>query len=133
MDINFLLELGGVLVVVGIALSLLASFTVSKGDSLEKRIENLLPSINCGQCGFPGCEAYAKALAKGECAPNLCKPAGADVGKQLADLVGVSAERSDDYEEQLFSPRLVAYIHENTCTGCGNVSVNAQLMLSLVC
>lgn len=119
MDINFLLELGGVLVVVGIALSLLASFTVSKGDSLEKRIENLLPSINCGQCGFPGCEAYAKALANGECAPNLCKPAGADVGKQLADLVGVSAERSDDYEEQLFYPRLVAYIHENTCTGCG--------------
>ncbi|MGN1280319.1 MAG: RnfABCDGE type electron transport complex subunit B [Succinivibrio sp.] len=108
-----------VLALTGILLSVIASATQKKSDSAEKRIEKLLPGINCGQCGYPGCSAYAQALAKGESAANLCRPAGADVAKQIASMLGISSQSIEDYEEQIFSPRQVAYIHESTCSGCG--------------
>ena len=84
-NFEFIIGLALILAVVGILLSILSSFTESKsGNSSEKRIEKLLPGINCGQCGYPGCQAYAKALADGKAQANLCKPAGADVAKQIA-------------------------------------------------
>lgn len=119
---NEILFIGGlalILVVLGIILSVLANLADNKADSAEKRIENLLPGINCGQCGYPGCQAYAKALSEGKAAANLCRPAGSDVAKQLAEITGSTESTDVDYEEQLFTPRLVAYIHENMCTGCG--------------
>ena len=65
-NFEFIIGLALILAVVGILLSILSSFTESKsGNSSEKRIEKLLPGINCGQCGYPGCQAYAKALADG--------------------------------------------------------------------
>ncbi|MGN0893363.1 MAG: RnfABCDGE type electron transport complex subunit B [Succinivibrio sp.] len=108
-----------VLTVTGILLSVVASATQKKSDSSQKRIEKLLPGINCGQCGYPGCTAYAQALAKGEAQANMCRPAGSDVAKQIASMLGISVQSGDDYEEQIFSPRQVAYIHESTCSGCG--------------
>lgn len=119
-NFEFIIGLALILAVVGILLSILSSFTESKsGNSSEKRIEKLLPGINCGQCGYPGCQAYAKALADGKAHANLCKPAGADVAKQIASMLGINSGDVEDYEEQLFSPRQVAYIHESQCTGCG--------------
>lgn len=35
---------------------------------------SVLPGVNCGACGFPGCEAYAKAYIKGEADVNACLP-----------------------------------------------------------
>ena len=109
LELKFILILAAVLLVLGLILSYLSTLADKKEDSAEKRIEMLLPGINCGQCGFPGCNAYAKALADKK----------ADVAKQLGVLVGDTNASYGDYEEQLFSPRMVAYIHENSCTGCG--------------
>lgn len=118
-EIKFILILAAVLLLLGLILSYLSTLADKKENSAEKRIEMLLPGINCGQCGFPGCSAYAKALSEKKAAPNLCRPAGADVAKQLGAMIGNTNASYEDYEEQLFSPRLVAYIHENSCTGCG--------------
>ena len=107
LELKFILILAAVLLVLGLILSYLSTLADKKEDSAEKRIEMLLPGINCGQCGFPGCNAYAKALADKKAA------------KQLGVLVGDTNASYGDYEEQLFSPRMVAYIHENSCTGCG--------------
>ena len=88
LELKFILILAAVLLVLGLILSYLSTLADKKEDSAEKRIEMLLPGINCGQCGFPGCNAYAKALADKKAAPNLCRPAGAEVAKQLGVLVG---------------------------------------------
>lgn len=116
---EFICYLALTLFVCGIVLSFLSGLGSNKENSKTKRILTLLPGINCGQCGYPGCNAYADALSKGECACNLCKPAGADVAKQLATMLGSKLCSGDDYESELFSPRTVAYIHENKCNGCG--------------
>lgn len=125
--LDFILYLGIVLTAVGFLLSIIYTIVDSKADSKEKRLENLLPGINCGQCGFPGCSGYAKALASGKAAANLCKPAGADIALQLASVAGISIDENDDYEEHLFAPRQVAYIHETTCNGCGKCKRNCKV------
>ena len=115
--LDFIIQMSLTLFGVGFFLSLLSTLVDKKTNSAEKRLENLLPGINCGQCGYPGCASYAKALANKEAPVNLCKPAGAEVAKQLGALVGENYTNDDDFEEQLFAPRKVAYIHETLCTG----------------
>ncbi|MBQ4246142.1 MAG: RnfABCDGE type electron transport complex subunit B [Succinivibrio sp.] len=124
---EFIIYFSITLMVVGFILSVIYSFVDSKSDSKEKRLETLLPGINCGQCGYPGCSAYAKALAAGKAQPNLCKPAGADIAIQLSSAAGIEISEGDNYEEQLFAPRQVAYIHESTCNGCGKCKRNCKV------
>jgi RnfABCDGE-type electron transport complex B subunit len=81
--------------VIGVVCALLLS-TASKvmavdTDERIERLLNCMPGSNCGACGYPGCEAYAEALSKGEAASNLCTPGGADVAKRLSEILGVEA------------------------------------------
>jgi len=48
-------------------------FEVKEDPRLEKIVE-VLPSANCGACGYPGCEAFAKAVLKGEAPKDGCLP-----------------------------------------------------------
>ena len=46
-----------------------------KEDERLPKIRDCLPGANCGACGFPGCDGYAKALCeKPDTAVNLCVP-----------------------------------------------------------
>lgn len=45
-----------------------------KEDPAVKEIIDALPGVNCGACGYPGCEAFGKAVAKGEVKPDGCIP-----------------------------------------------------------
>ena len=53
-------------IVCGILIFIVNRFLPKEPDSLKRaeEISNHLPGINCGACGFPGCFAYAQALAK---------------------------------------------------------------------
>lgn len=51
------------LFVLGIVLSYLARAKQDQGNDLVERLEKALPGAQCAQCGFPGCRAYAEALA----------------------------------------------------------------------
>ena len=48
----------------------------------------------------------------------MCKPAGPEVAVQLATITGQSLDDKDNYEDELFLPRQVAFIHQDKCTGC---------------
>jgi len=87
----------GIIIVVGIALiaGLILSvsslvFAVPKDERVEALAE-VLPGINCGACGYTGCEAYAKALASKEVPNGLCPPGGADVAIEVAEILGEEA------------------------------------------
>jgi len=61
----------------------------------DKRVESLiaaLPGLNCGVCGYAGCEFYAKALAS-ETDSDIakCSPGGPDTQGSLAKLLGIEA------------------------------------------
>lgn len=118
-ELEFLAWCAGTLLCLGILLSWLNSYTAGKTVSAEKRIEKLLPGINCGQCGCPSCRSYAAELAAGKMAPNLCHPGGPDTARDLCSLIGISFQDGEDYDEFLFAPRRAAFIHQDHCTGCG--------------
>lgn len=77
-------------------------------------IEQYLPQLQCGLCGYGGCEPYAKALAKGETTLNRCLPGGDRVIGFLANLLGQAIE-------PLAGPSFEAHrvvIDESACIGC---------------
>jgi len=63
----------------------------------DPRIEELtakLPGLNCGACGFPSCRMFAEGivLKKEEAINSMCRVAGPEVAKLIAEISGVSTE-----------------------------------------
>ena len=89
--------MNGIIIVASIALT--AGFILSissiifatpKDAQVEALIE-ALPGINCGACGYSGCEAYAKALVKKEVKNGLCPPGGVETTGEIAEILGEEA------------------------------------------
>lgn len=83
---------GGVGLVIGIALCVAGKFLAVEVDEKEIAIREVLPGNNCGGCGFPGCDGLAGAIAKGESEPSACPVGGAPVAQKIAEIIGVQAE-----------------------------------------
>ncbi|SHN52115.1 RnfABCDGE type electron transport complex subunit B [Fervidobacterium gondwanense] len=58
--------LGGLGFAFGLFLSYVSEKFKVEEDPTVQLILEALPGINCGACGYPGCEGYAKAIAKGD-------------------------------------------------------------------
>ena len=96
----------------GILLALISHFFGVEENKKVKELRACLPGINCGACGFKGCDDYAAALASGKAKPNLCVPGAETVAYEIADLLGVEVEEIND---------VVAFVHCN-----GNCSATAK-------
>lgn len=91
---------------VGVLLALASHFFGVEEDVRVKDLRGMLPGINCGACGFKGCDDYAAALAAGITTPDKCVPGAADVAGELADYLGVEAKALQGE---------VAFVHCNRC------------------
>lgn len=85
-----------ILCVLGVLAALLLYFVAQKFKVVEDPridiVEKMLPGANCGGCGQAGCRALAEALVKSDDIKSLyCPAAGAEVMKQVAELLGKSA------------------------------------------
>lgn len=76
----------------GVGLSIATIVFATPVNEKEEQLREALPGINCGACGFSGCDGYAKALATGSALPNLCAPGGQNVREALAAQLGVESE-----------------------------------------
>ena len=91
----------------GILLALFRKLFGIEDDEKTKKVRAALPGINCGACGFKGCNDYSEALAAGLAKPNLCIPGAENTAKELAEILGVEVEEPKDE---------VAFVHCNgTC------------------
>ncbi len=63
-------------------------------DPTEAAVRAVLPGVNCGGCGYPGCDGFAAAVAAGDAPVNGCTAGGAETAKAVGDVMGqtVSAE-----------------------------------------
>ena len=81
---------GGIGLVGAIVLVVASKALAVEEDERIGTLVSLLPGANCGSCGYPGCEGYAKAMVDG--APcNLCGPGGPQAAQELAKVLGVDA------------------------------------------
>lgn len=65
-------------------------FKVERDPKIDQ-VRAALPGVNCGGCGYPGCDGYAEAVAKGEAPVTKCAPGGKAAADALAALMGVNA------------------------------------------
>jgi len=88
-----------------------------EGDPIVETIEALLPQTQCGQCGTPGCRAFAEALTREEAEINGCPPGGEATMVALADLLGKDPIPMGEttVDENI---NTVAIIREADCIGC---------------
>ena len=94
-------------------------FTRLRGrpETLENKINALLPQTQCGLCSYPGCRPYAHAIATGEADINRCPPGG-DAGiEKLARLLKVNRKPLDS-SVGVIKARTIAVIDEIHCIGC---------------
>jgi electron transport complex protein RnfB len=52
-------------------------------------VEEMLPHTNCGACGFPGCQAFAEALVRGDVLPGKCSVGTPADHTRIASYLGV--------------------------------------------
>ncbi|HOE83607.1 MAG TPA: RnfABCDGE type electron transport complex subunit B [Sphaerochaeta sp.] len=104
--------LGGIF---GFGLSYAEKKLAIKKDEKLLELEPIMPGVNCGVCGYAGCNAYASAIAKDGAPLNLCAPGGAALTQTISRIMGMVVEDSGQQR------RLVAHV---MCKG--NVEFTAK-------
>lgn len=87
-----------VLGALGILFGLVLSFADKKFhvpvDEKVGKIREAVAGANCGACGFPGCDGFAEAVAKGTAPIDGCTPGGSKTLNAIAQIMGVAAKES---------------------------------------
>lgn len=86
-----MLGLGG-----GFALVLLIASVKLKVevDPKVEQVYEVLPHLDCGACGFAGCQQYAKALLADAELIGKCAPGGPDTSAQIAGILNLQVSDS---------------------------------------
>lgn len=88
----------------GFGLAIAAKKLRVEKDKTVEALLGILPGLNCGSCGYAGCEPYAEALSTGSDSDiTKCKPGGAPCIEGIGDTLGVKVDTS--------GPRMVAQVH----------------------
>ena len=65
-------------------------FHVAQDERID-RIIDILPCVNCGGCGFSGCNAYAHAVVDGKASPAACSVGGSECAQNVAQIMDTEA------------------------------------------
>ncbi|MBD3375528.1 Fe-S cluster domain-containing protein [candidate division KSB1 bacterium] len=94
--LSSILALGGLGLFFGGGLAFAARKFAVKVDPKVADIKEILPNANCGACGYPGCAAYAEAVAAGRVPPNKCTPGGAEVTEKISLIMGITGVETEE-------------------------------------
>lgn len=84
---------GGIALLLGVVILVVFHFFSVKKDPLEEELNEIMPGVNCGGCGYSGCAAYAEALASGaETNTSRCTAGGKDTADAIAAAMGVAPQ-----------------------------------------
>lgn len=87
------LTLGAVAAIFATILYLIARRFAVEEDPRIAEVSEMLPGINCGACGFPGCPGMASALVEaadaGDISHLTCPPGGAETMERIGTYFGL--------------------------------------------
>lgn len=87
-----ILLFAGLGILAGVLLTVAAKVFYVKQDERLEALSEALPQVNCGACGFTGCNAYAEAIIKNGEAPNLCRPGGEETAQKIGEILGIEVK-----------------------------------------
>lgn len=90
------LILGAMGLLFGLLLTYTSKLFAVPANPTRDAIREVLPSANCGACGYPGCDGCADAIACGKAPVNACPVGGAEVGAKIASIMGVEPASGAD-------------------------------------
>ena len=105
-----ILVLGVLGAIFGALLAFASQIFYVEVDPKQAAVREALAGANCGGCGYPGCDGYAAAVARGEAPCNKCVAGGAETAAKLAEIMGATVDTAD---------KMVAFV---PCSGCEGVA-----------
>jgi electron transport complex protein RnfB len=88
-------SVAGLGLLLGVGLAFASRLLAVKKNEKIVVLEEALPGLNCGACGYAGCSSYAEAIAGDEeVSLSLCAPGGAETAQRLAEIMGVEVSAS---------------------------------------
>jgi electron transport complex protein RnfB len=63
-------------------------------DPKVEQVYGALPHLDCGACGFPGCQQYAKAILANAELIGKCAPGGPDASAKIAGILNLQISDS---------------------------------------
>ncbi|MEX2442513.1 MAG: RnfABCDGE type electron transport complex subunit B [Alkalispirochaeta sp.] len=85
--------------ILGLLFAILLGFAKRRfyveGNPRIGRVEEVLPGVNCGGCGYPSCAAYAEAVAENGESVDLCVVGGSETTEAIAHVMGVEIASED--------------------------------------
>ena len=82
----------GLGVLAGLLLSVFSKIFAVPSDEKVEEVRAVLPGLNCGVCGFSGCDNYANSIVHEGARTNRCVPGGDDTAKKISEILGTDAE-----------------------------------------
>ena len=87
--------IAGVGLVAALALAIADKYLAVREDPRIGMVTAALPGANCGGCGFPGCDGYARALVAGTAPNGACAAGGDACAAAIAKILGVEATATE--------------------------------------
>jgi len=87
--------MGGLALVLGTFLFAASKKFYVETDPRVERVLAILPGLNCGACGYSGCEGAAEAIVNGSVSVDICSVGGAEAAERIGELLGVKIEAKE--------------------------------------
>ncbi len=88
------LVISGLGFLLGYGLAFAAKKLETTRDERAAEIEQCLPGVNCGACGYAGCAGYAQAIIAQGVPVYLCAPGGVAAATAIGRLLGIAVAES---------------------------------------
>jgi electron transport complex protein RnfB len=110
----------------GLLLSIFSKVFAVKTNETVEQLKEALPGLNCGACGFSGCEDYASRLYQNpDMKTNLCRPGGGECAKKISQILGKEFEDVEPVVADVYcrgseetTADLFEYEGLHTCSAC---------------
>jgi len=82
------LIIAAIAAILGVILGISSKFLKVTSDIRSEGVLALMPGINCGACGQPGCAGLADAIISGEAKLKECPPLKPDAAAAIKEFLG---------------------------------------------
>lgn len=114
--VNAVIGLSIIAALLGIVLAVTSEKLKTEKDPKVTAVAEALPGINCGACGYLGCDAFAEAVVKGEVSIDKCSPAkGTSDVKIISEILGMQYYFKNEGNEGREVPQLLCSGGDANC------------------